>query len=362
VLELRQAGAHAAAKKLTRIIQGRSEDGRVRGALRYHGAATGRWSSLGVQVHNLKRPETKNLAAAIEAVSNAEPQPLSVVGDVSRAVICAAPGHRLIAADFSGVESRLTAWISGQQSKLDAWTTFDRTKDPKDEPYYVVGLQMGVAEDQARTIGKTADLAFGYMGGISAWRALAPSDTSSDDEIKLKQRQWRELHSDTFKCWYALDRSAKAAIASPGTEVCVNERLSFCFANKFLWMQLPSGRRLAYPNAFLKKTDREDVVVFHDNSAGGWRECRGGAGAYGGTWIENAVQAVARDVFAAAMLRLDTASYQIVLHVHDEIVAEVPDGFGGTQEFERLITELPDWAAGLPIAAKTREGLRFCKT
>jgi DNA polymerase len=141
VLELRQAGAQAAVKKLTRLSGGRSDDARVRGAFRYHGAATGRWSSLGVQVHNLKRPETKDLGAAIKAISNGEPQPLSVIGDISRAIVCAAPGHRLIAADFSGVESRLTAWISGQASKLDAWMTFDRTKDPKDEPYYLVGLQ-----------------------------------------------------------------------------------------------------------------------------------------------------------------------------------------------------------------------------
>jgi DNA polymerase bacteriophage-type len=247
VLEIRQAGAQAAVKKLTRLSRGRSDDARVRGAFRYHGAATGRWSSLGVQVHNLKRPETKDLGAAIEAISNAEPRPLSVVGDISRAIVCAAPGHRLIAADFSGVESRLTAWISGQQSKLDAWITFDRTKNQKDEPYYLVGLQMGVPEDQARTIGKIADLAFGYMGGLGAWRALAPADTSSDNEIKQKQRQWRALHTDTVKCWYALDRSAKAAIASPDTNVSVNDRIAFCYDRTFLWMILPSGRRLAYP-------------------------------------------------------------------------------------------------------------------
>jgi DNA polymerase len=225
VLELRQAGAQAAVKKLTRFSRGRSDDGRVRGAFRYHGAATGRWSSLGVQVHNLKRPETKDLGAAIEAIANGEPQPLSVVGDVSRAIVCASPGHRLIAADFIGIESRLTAWMSGQQSKLDAWVKFDRTKDSKDEPYYLIGVQMGVPEDQARTIGKTADLAFGYMGGVGAWRTLAPADASSDDEIKKKQRQWRGLHTDTVKCWYALDRSAKAAIASP--KIPMNDRIAF---------------------------------------------------------------------------------------------------------------------------------------
>ena len=98
-----------------------------------------------------------------------------------------------------------------------------------------------------------------------------------------------------------------------------------------------------------------------DNQLGKWVECRHGHGAYGGTWIENAVQAVARDLFAAAMPRLEAAGYKIVLHVHDEIVAEVPNGFGSADEFLRIITTAPGWADGVPIAAKVRKGQRFCK-
>ena len=198
VIELRQAGAHAAPKKLVRFNGARSPDGRVRGVFRFHGASTGRWSSHGVQVHNLKRPQTKDLGAAIRAIANGEPVPLSVIGDMGRAIICAAPGHRLIGADFSGVESRLTAWVSGQQSKLDQWALFDRTGDLKDEPYYLIGLQLGVEEALARLIGKIADLAFGYMGGIGAWRTLGAiysTAPASDDEIKQKRQLWRELHA-----------------------------------------------------------------------------------------------------------------------------------------------------------------------
>src|SRR5262249_23543799 len=98
-----------------------------------------------------------------------------------------------------------------------------------------------------------------------------------------------------------------------------------------------------------------------DNAGGKWTECRRGHGAYGGTWIENAVQAVARDLFAAAMPRLEAAGYRIVLHVHDEIVAEVPNDFGSAEEVLRILTTAPAWAEGLPIAAKVREGPRFCK-
>jgi DNA polymerase len=358
VLELRLAGARAAVKKLTRFSMNRGQDGRVRGAFRYHGAATGRWSSLGIQVHNLKRPETKDLAPVIEAISAGEERPLSEVADILRAIICAAPDHKLLGADYSGVESRITAWVSGQQSKIDAWAKFDQTRNEEDEPYYILGALMKLD----RAGGKTCDLAFGYMGSVPAYRNLAPQSTLTDKEIKHLQRQWRALHPETVGFWYALDRGAKEAITTANKVVVVNNKISFIFENKTLWMILPSGRRIAYPGAYLKQTDREDAVVFFDNAAGGWREYRKGRGAYGGTLIENAVQGIARDIFAAAMLRLDAAGFQICMHVHDEMVAEVRNGFNAGGEFERIITEVPDWASGLPIRANTREGSRFCKT
>jgi hypothetical protein len=151
VIELRLDGAHAAAAKLLTMRDWRNGDGRARGVFRFHGASTGRWTSFGIQLQNLKRPEVEDMGAAIAAISTGSlehlkqhyPQPMSVVGDITRALICAAPGHRLIIADFSGIESRVTAWISGQQSKIDQWAKFDRTGDPKDEPYYILGRALG---------------------------------------------------------------------------------------------------------------------------------------------------------------------------------------------------------------------------
>jgi DNA polymerase bacteriophage-type len=212
-----------------------------------------------------------------------------------------------------------------------------------------------------RGSGKTCDLAFGYMGGIGAWKKLSPDDGLSDAEIKKRQIRWRELHPEIVDTWYALDRAAKAATNEHGKVFAVNNRVAFEHDGKFLWMQLPSGRKLAYPDAQLKDRDGEKVVVFKDNARGSWIDCRNCDGAYGGTWIENLVQATARDVFAAAMLRLEKAGYPIVMHVHDEIVCEVPEGFGREEEFQRLVTTLPEWAEGLPVAAKPRTGYRFSK-
>jgi DNA polymerase len=173
VIELRLDGAHAAAAKLGTMRNWVNGDGRARGTHRYHRASTGRWTSFGIQTQNLKRPMVEDMSAAIQAVATGDlptlraqyKQPMSVIGDITRALICAAPGHRLIAADLSGIESRVTAWLSGQQSKLDQWAKFDRTKDPEDEPYYLIGKRLGLPSELARSVGKTADLAFGYMAG-----------------------------------------------------------------------------------------------------------------------------------------------------------------------------------------------------
>jgi hypothetical protein len=127
-------------------------DDRIRGAFRYHGAHTGRHTSPGVQMHNLKKPETEDLSAAIAAVATSDlrhmqslyEQPLSIVGDCGRAMIIAPAGRRLIIGDLSGIESRGTAWVAGQQSKLDQWRKFDLTGAAEDEPYYILGRKLGL--------------------------------------------------------------------------------------------------------------------------------------------------------------------------------------------------------------------------
>jgi hypothetical protein len=372
VIELRLDGAHAAALKLETMKAWMSDDDRVRGCFRYHGASPGRFTSLGIQMQNLKKPTVKDMADAIEAVSTGDlnhlrsrfKQPMSVIGDIARALVCAPVGRRLIIADFSGIESRVTAWVSGQQSKLDQWAAFDRTGDPEDEPYFITGHKIfGLSKEQAREPGKTGDLAFGYMGGMGAWLKLAPAgDSSTEAEIKRRQQTWRSAHPHTFRFWHEIDRAAKSAVRHPGKIVpCRGLAFRYC-RDSFLRMRLPNGRKLAYPFPKLKSNNRGDaIVVFMDSQKGKWSENRHGHGAYGGTWTENAVQAIARDLFVDAMQRLEAAGYGIVLHAHDEAVAEVPEAFGSIEDFLEIFTALPTWASGLPVAAKARIGNRWCK-
>lgn len=184
----------------------------------------------------------------------------------------------------------------------------------------------GFSDADARAGGKTADIAFGYMGGVGAYRRLAPpGDTLSDDEIKRLQKAWRQMHPNMVQLWKRLDNSAVYAVANPGKHIRANTRVGFICEGDFLFMTLPSGRRLAYPFPRLI-TDQYDHsrVVFKDNEHGKWVDCRKGEGAYGGTWIENLVQGIARDVMAAAMARAEANGFPVVLTVHDQIVCEVP--------------------------------------
>jgi DNA polymerase len=284
VIELRLGAAHAAAAKIDTLLAWQDTDHRVRGTLRFHGAGTGRWTGHGPQPQNFKRDsegiEAKRIAIETGDLAHVQklyPQPLEIVGDSARAMICAAPGHRFLIGDFSGIESRVLAWVSGQQSKWEQWAKFDRTGDPNDEPYYILGRGCGQSEESARSIGKTADLAFGFMGGAGAWDRLAPDDdTSSEADKRRYQRTWRSLHPQTVKFWSDINRAAIYAVRKPGTVFTCRRLTVVCDGEMFLRITLPSGRGLSYPSPHLT-TDKFDnaAVIFKDNAAGKWVDpCR----------------------------------------------------------------------------------------
>ena len=371
LLELRRDGSRASTRKLDTLLAGIDADDRLRGTLRFHGAATGRWSGSRFQPQNLKKPETKDLGAAVDAILAADLErvrelgaPLTVVGDISRALIVAKPGHVLISADFSAIEARVLAWIAGEEWKIENFRKYDETADPVFEPYCVtaskiLGRPITPEDEAGRTVGKTAELAGGYGGSVGAWRRFAPEDSRPDHEIKLDIEAWRSAHPATREFWHELERGAKRALLTR-RRITIGDHLVFEPVNGTLYLTLPSGRRLAYPEARLGPGRFEDTtqVLFKDNAAGGWTDAR----AWYGSFTENVVQAISRDLLAAALLRLEAAGYRVVLHVHDEIVAEVAEGFGGLEDFRQIMTTLPHWAEGLPVAAKAWAGSRYVKT
>ena len=371
VLVLRRDGARASAHKLDRLLAMVGADNRLRGTLRFHAAHTGRWSGRGYQPQNLKRPETKDIDAAVDAVLSGDiarvrelGAPLTIAGDIQRSVICAAPGCKLIAGDFSAIESRVLAWLAGEEWKLTNYREYDATGRPELEPYCATATRMlkrtVTPEDEAgRQIGKTADLALGFGGTLKAWRRFNPDDDRADGEILLNIAEWRRAHPATAEFWKALNQACMQAVHT-GQRINFGNRFSFAVESGTLFIALPSGRRLAYPQARLGpgKFEGRRQVYFKSNARGGWADDRG----WYGTFTENVVQAIARDLLAAAMQRLERASYSVVLHVHDEVVCEVPEDFGSEDEFSRLLLDLPGWAVGLPIAGKVRSGRRYAKS
>ena len=378
VVELRLGSAHAATNKIDALLAWAGDDDRVRGGFKHHGASTGRWAGQGFQPQNLKRIDSKtDLEAAIAAVATGDynlmrekyDKPLAIVGECSRPMICAAPGHALMGADFSSIESRVLAWIAGEEWKVESYRRFDQTHDPRDEPYCITACKIYRVPDgtvtkksdpEKRGNGKICDLAFGYGGGLRAWRNFDTSDRYTDEEVQKFKTDWRTTHPRIKQFWEDIDRAACIAVSDRGRIVPCGGTLFKCFGS-FLAMKLPSGRKVSYPFPRIMKGKYGPAVTFMDNAQGKFADCNHGNGAYGGIWTENLVSGIARDLLALAMLRIEAAGYPIILTVHDEIVVEVPEGFGSEEEFTRLMTQLPDWAAGLPVTADVWTDQRYTK-
>src|SRR5262249_20831822 len=217
--------------------------------------------------------------------------------------------------------------------------------------------------DGARDIGKRIDLAFGFGGSKGAWERLAPEgDQTEEATVRRYRETWKADHPATVKFWYALDRAATSAVRNPGMDFRVG-RVSYHYDEPFLRLTLPSDRRISYPFAKLDGQDKfgHPRLTFLDNTAGKFAPCRHGNGSWFGLLVENAVQGIARDLLACAMIRLQAAGFAVTLHVHDEIIVEMPEGAGSLEEFRQLVETTPSWAEGLPIRAKVREGQRFAK-
>ncbi len=364
-LELRQDGARASANKLDTLLACLDADDRLRGALVYHGAAPGRWSGSKFQPQNLKRPDkATDLDAAIATILQGGSMPLSVAADVSRSLIRAKPGYVLIGADYSAIESRVLAWLSDEQWKINNYRRYDETGDPDLEPYCVtasrlLGRKVTPADEAGRRIGKTADLALGFGGGAGAWRKANKADTRGDAEIAADVGKWRRAHPKITAFWRELDLALRRAVKHPGQTFIAGPIAAQSDDIGTLEVTLPSKRQIIYPEAKVVAGRYEDSFeIQYRSSKKGWKPIA----EWYGKFTENCVQAVARDLLAAAMLRIEAADFPIILHVHDEIVAEIPEGADRRAEFVALMTALPDWAAGLPVAAKAWCGLRYDKS
>lgn len=377
VLEIRQEAAKSSTAKLEAMRLRMSPDGRARENLLYHGAGTGRWSGKGIQLQNLPRPSLSQdqIEVVFQALPAKDPawlelwgSPLQVVSDSLRGMIWAAEGHEFVMADFSAIEGRVLAWLAGEAWKLDAYRAYDAGAGPdlyKLAASSIYGRPVDEITKDERQIGKTAELALGYCGGKGAFMAMAASygiEVSEEraEEIKVA---WREANPAIQGFWYGLDDAAMQAVREPGKTFRCGP-VQYAVSGNILWCRLPSGRLLSYVDPKLREVEtpwgakRLAVTYMGVNSVTRkWERCK----AYGGLYAENITQAVARDIMAEAMLRVEARGWPVVLTVHDEVVSEVPVGAATAEEYEAELCRGAAWAEGLPLAAEGCVSKRYRK-
>jgi DNA polymerase bacteriophage-type len=366
VLELRQAGANSAAAKYDAVLKCVGPDQRIRGLLRIYGTITRRWTSTRFNIHNLPREDSKTAQAEIEAIRSGDLEqvrkfgpPLDVIARAVRGLVIAPAGKLLLIGDFNMIEPRLISWYSEEGWRLENFRKFDQTGDPLLDDYRVLGARMrggpvDPKDADARRRGKVAILSFGYGGSVRTWRKHVPDDPRSDEEIKAQEvNRFRQIYPAHTAFMFALEQQALACVAS--REPVIGKRHRFTMDGDTLLLHLASGRALSYSNARIKIGEYgKNVVVYHD--AGNDAEEM-----WYGAWCAHLISGTARDLLANALLNLDAAGFEIVLHVHDEVVAEADADKVDLDLFKRCMLDAPDWADGLPLATKVRASGRYIK-
>ena len=413
VLEIRQTLGLSSVKKYKALLSRLCPDDRIRGLLVFLGAErTGRWAGRGVQPQNLPRGEAKvatctdcdawqghhrawcyrcggplkarkwghdasvafvdsmKARPALEALEDRWGDVFAVLASALRSMFVAGPGCELISSDYSAIEAVVLAALAGEQWRLDVFHTHGNIYEMsaakitgKTLEYYLeYKATTGEHHPDRQTIGKVAELASGYQGGVGAWKNFGADKFMSDAEIELAKRKWRKESPAIVDFWYDVERAAIGAVKNPGVpHPC--RSVTFTSDGNALRCRLPSGRCLVYQTPSVERVEKfgrmSDELRFYgqDSQTRQWKP----TSTYGGKLVENITQAVARDVLAYAMPKLEAAGYPIVFTVHDETVSEVPEGYGSVEEYEAIMGDLPPWCVcddGRPWPIKASGGWR----
>ena len=361
-LELRQLSSKTSTTKFRRARLWSTRDRRNHGTIQYYGAnRTGRYAGRGIQPHNMPRtmePEDlqKNfgfsdiaeLRAMIAAGTVAEhvrnvPKLISVM---IRPLVIAPPGKSIVSNDYSAIEARVLAWVAGEDWRLDM---FDQGDDIYKVSYSkMFGVPIEDVTKEKRQIGKVAELALGYQGAVGAIAMMDKKGGIPEDDRLIVVKAWRKANNRISKLWRTVEDAATTCIEErrPVKVRLPYTSLEFHMCKGYLHIYLPSGRFLSYFGARL----RQGKIYYYGASGergGNWELTP----TYGGSLVENIVQAIARDILADGMLRLEKESIDIVMHVHDEVVAEAWDDEADEvlQLMKKVMGVMPLWANGLPM-------------
>ena len=328
-------------------IKSREYKGRVHGLFAYHLATTGRWGSRGVQLHNLPRGTIKDIDTARFAFTNDAtwmyPPISSLLSTLIRTMFVSPEGYNFCVADYAAIEARILNWLAGQH---DVVKMFEDGVDVYINMAKIIYNTDNIDKDK-RFVGKQTELGSGYGMGVDRFKEqVAGYGVDLPKELCDRAiKAYRKSHPKVVKLWYATEHMIKNAIKNKGTVYHCNGIFAK-YTKSFLKIKLLSGRFLYY---FRPEIDGEKNIRFWGYNSQRHQVCK--QYTYGAKMVENIVQAIARDILAYAMVQLEGTKYKTVLHVHDEIVSEVAEGEGDIDEYQKLVTSLPDWAKGCPITA-----------
>ena len=356
MLKIRQELGKTSTKKYQAMVNAICRDSRLRGILQFYGAnRTGRWAGRIVQVHNLPQNKIPDLELARQLVKEEDFETLEllfqgtpfVFSQLIRTAFVPSEGCRFVVSDFSAIEARVIAWLADEEWRLEVFQTHGKIYEASASQMFHVPMENIKKGSKLRQQGKIAELALGYGGAFGAIKAMDKEGSIPDDEIPMLVSNWRAASPHICRFWRNAEAAAKTAIQERRT-VKLKHGLAFSYINGILFITLPSGRKLAYYDAKIEAGKKGDCITY----AGVEQETKhwGRLETWGGKLAENIVQATARDCLAVTMMRVSAAGYQIVMHVHDEIIVETPlEDTGALKKITNIMGEPISWAPELPL-------------
>lgn len=353
-LSLRQKLSKSSIKKYEAMKNAVCSDGRARGMFQFYGAnRTGRYSGRLIQLQNLPQNHLEDLDVARDLVKTNNIEALkilyedipSTLSELIRTAFVSKPNTRLCVADFSAIEARVIAWLSNETWRLK---TFEKGEDiycASASQMFKVPVEKHGTNAHLRQKGKIAELALGYGGSVGALKSMGAIEMGIEEqELEPLVKAWREANPNIVKFWWDVDKAVKKAIENRTT--CQTHGIKFTYESGFLFITLPSGRRLAYvkPKIIIDDSGREVITYEGVGTARKWERLE----SYGPKFVENIVQAISRDILCESMLRL--GEYEIVMHIHDEVVIEASDDIS-LEHICNVMGEVPSWAKGLCLRA-----------
>ena len=354
VLQMRLQLSKSSVKKYTAMKNTACSDNRARGMFSFYGASrTGRWAGRNVQLQNLPQNHLPDLSEARELVKYGSFEDIQMLYDdvpdtlsqLIRTAFIPRQGMKFIVADFSAIEARVIAWLAGEEWRMKAFANGEDIYCASASKMFGVPVVKHGENGHLRQKGKISELACGFGGSVGAMKAMgADSLGLSDTELKQIVTDWREASPHITEFWWAVDRAVKKAVKEK--TATKTHGLLFSYEAGFLFIRLPSGRRLAYAKPYIGKNKfgGESVTYMGINAQKKWDRLE----SYGPKFVENCVQGIARDLLMYSMQTL--SQYFIVGHIHDEMIIECPKDTK-LDEICQQIAITPDWAKGLLLRA-----------